>query len=100
MQTTLKFFNKNPSGRIINRFSKETAVVDDSLTRNLQDTVHLFLTISAALLITCILRPIFCIPAVVIIILCYLCSKFCLKTSKITRRLDVTSKKIYRYSRL
>ena len=92
MRTSLRFFHDNPSGRIINRFSKETAIIDEDLPKTLLDGAQLSLMVFAALIIVCTLRPIFLIPALILIILCYFITKIYLKTSKCLRRLNATSK--------
>lgn len=35
---TMWFFNNNPSGRILNRFAKDTGAVDEVLPLNMADT--------------------------------------------------------------
>lgn len=38
-QATMRFFNKNPSGRILNRFSKDIGVMDEMLPRSMVEVI-------------------------------------------------------------
>lgn len=44
-RASMYFFNTNPSGRIINRFSKDLGQVDEILPAIMIDMVQIFLTI-------------------------------------------------------
>lgn len=45
----MKFFNENPSGRILNRFSKDIGNVDEALPVTMIDTIHVSLLSSTSL---------------------------------------------------
>ena len=40
LSATMRFFDTNPSGRILNRFSKDMGVVDEILPRMYLDTIQ------------------------------------------------------------
>ncbi|XP_063983809.1 ATP-binding cassette sub-family C member 4-like isoform X2 [Diachasmimorpha longicaudata] len=42
LQAPMKFFDNNPSGRIVNRFSKDTGCVDELLPNALIDSIQVF----------------------------------------------------------
>lgn len=44
--TTIRFFNMNPSGRILNRFSKDMGLIDESLPETMLDTIQVNFRIS------------------------------------------------------
>lgn len=40
MSATMRFFDTNPSGRILNRFSKDMGIVDEILPRMILDSMQ------------------------------------------------------------
>lgn len=40
VHTTMRFFNTNPSGRILNRFSKDMGSIDETLPQSITDTLQ------------------------------------------------------------
>lgn len=92
LRTSMKFFDLNPSGRILNRFAKDTAAMDENLPRAMLDSGQILLSIAGALFITCAVNPIFFIPAMFVGFVSYLIRKVYLKTSKNIKRLEGMSK--------
>jgi ATP-binding cassette subfamily C (CFTR/MRP) protein 4 len=55
--TDVRFFEANPSGRILNRFSKDLGFVDDLLPWTAFDTANCFTTCIGTVALTCIVNP-------------------------------------------
>ena len=92
IRTDMRFFDTNPSGRILNRFSKDTSTIDELLPNAILDSGQVLLVISGALIVTCTVNPIFLAPAAIIGAVCILIRKVYLKTSKNIKRLEGMSK--------
>ena len=93
IKTNIQFFHNNPSGRILNRFSQDVGASDFLLCKYFLDTTQILLAVFGAFLITCILSPIFIIPAILIFVIWYWTRAMFLKVNDRTRRFDGMSKK-------
>ncbi|KAK0071150.1 hypothetical protein PV326_001619, partial [Microctonus aethiopoides] len=71
-RATMYFFNTNPSGRILNRFSKDMGAVDELLSVSLINTLQLFCMDLSIVVIISISNPWLLIPTTVMAILFYL----------------------------
>ncbi|XP_014221737.1 probable multidrug resistance-associated protein lethal(2)03659 [Trichogramma pretiosum] len=88
MRTCMRFFDTNPSGRIINRFSKDTTATDEHLPKAMLDAGQVLLFIAGAMILTCIVNKIFLVPAAVIALVSWWIRRVFLKTSKNIKRLE------------
>lgn len=109
----MRFFETNPTGRILNRFSKDTGyeknielkayclllliafdfrAVDEILPKAILDAVQMILGISASILVTAVVNPIFLIPIAVLSVAFIFIRKIYVKTSKNVKRLEGISK--------
>ncbi|KAF9968069.1 hypothetical protein BGZ70_006870 [Mortierella alpina] len=57
MRTSINFFHANPSGRIMNRFSKDMALVDELLPYVFYDTITIAIMLSGSVVTVCIVNP-------------------------------------------
>jgi len=88
IRTGMRFFDTNPSGRILNRFSKDIGTIDELLPKACLDAGQIIMLMFGSLIVTCIVNPIFLVPIVFISIIFYWIRKVYLKTSKNIKRLE------------
>ncbi|XP_031343400.1 probable multidrug resistance-associated protein lethal(2)03659 [Photinus pyralis] len=88
VRSTMRFFNANPSGRILNRFSKDLGAIDELLPNAMIDTVQIFLNLVGASAVIGVIDPILLAPALVISICFLLLRRYYLKTSRSIKRLE------------
>lgn len=86
--TTMRFFDTNPSGRILNRFSKDMGAADEFLPKAFLDATQVILNMGGAIIVTTIVNPLFLIPFLVMGIIFIFIRKVYLKTSKNIKRLE------------
>ncbi|XP_029164699.1 probable multidrug resistance-associated protein lethal(2)03659 [Nylanderia fulva] len=92
IRTGMRFFDTNPSGRILNRFSKDMSTVDESLPKAFLDAGQMNMLMIGSLMVTCIVNPICLAPITFIGIMFYWIRKVYLKTSKNVKRLEGMSR--------
>eukprot|EP00210_Caulerpa_lentillifera_P006269 g5988.t1 len=83
----LVFFHRNPTGRILNRFSKDLGVQDDELPYNAADVLMFTLQVIGTMIIVSIALP-YMIPVLILIIYLF---------GRLRRHYVVTSREIRRY---
>ncbi|KAF2900921.1 hypothetical protein ILUMI_05261, partial [Ignelater luminosus] len=85
---TMRFFNTNTSGRILNRFSKDMGAVDERLPLALVDCTQIGAALLAIIIVIGTVDPWLLIPTVVMGTLFYFIRVFYLKTSRNIKRLE------------
>ncbi|XP_058809452.1 ATP-binding cassette sub-family C member 4-like [Phymastichus coffea] len=86
IRTTLRFFESNPSGRILNRFSDDTRIADDLLPKVLFEVIQPFFMVTALTLSVVIVNWWIIIPSSILIFLFVLIGKMYVATvQKLTR---------------
>ncbi|VEN61107.1 unnamed protein product [Callosobruchus maculatus] len=86
--SSMLFFSKNPSGRILNRFSKDIGSLDELLPFTLLDTVQIGLRVLAISIVIGSLSYWIIIPSIVILVIFYLLRTVYLQTSTAVKRIE------------
>lgn len=92
LYSPMRFFESNPLGRIVNRFAKDQAVVDELLPIALIDACMAFLQCLSAIVIVSIAIPIALVSIVFVFPIFVWHAKHYLMSSRELKRLDAISK--------
>ena len=88
LKAPVRFFDTNPVGRVLNRFSRDIGIMDDLLPDVFLDTLQIVLFCLGAVVLSSILNPWVVIAAAPLVILFVLIGRYYLKTSRDLRRLE------------
>ncbi|XP_034486468.1 probable multidrug resistance-associated protein lethal(2)03659 [Drosophila innubila] len=91
-RAAMYFFNTNPSGRILNRFSKDLGQIDELLPTVMLDVVQIFLTLTGIIVVLCITNPYYLLLTLGLGIIFYYIREFYLKTSRDVKRLEAVAR--------
>nr|CAH7746327.1 unnamed protein product [Callosobruchus chinensis] len=92
VKATMDFYNKNPSGRILNRFSKDLGTVDEYLASVILDVVEIAFTFGGVTILTTIVDPWLLLPSGLLAILIYFLRIVYIKTSRSVKRVEAITK--------
>ncbi|XP_012230272.1 ATP-binding cassette subfamily C member 4-like [Linepithema humile] len=92
LQARISFFHTNPSGRILNRFSKDIGTMDEQLPRVMLEALQITIVICGILVMEAIINQWMLIPIAIIIVLFFLGTKFYLRTAQNVKRLEGIAK--------
>lgn len=95
INTNLRFFHLNPSGRIINRFAKDVAIVDEFLPKALIEAIQILSSAAGAVVVTWTVSLYFSIPSGIVIVGFYWIGLTLHRTTRNINRLEGISKMIF-----
>ncbi|XP_058060768.1 uncharacterized protein LOC131211356 [Anopheles bellator] len=87
-RATMHFFNTNPSGRILNRFSKDIGSIDSALPMALFDCITFFLEMIAVVAVVSIVNYWFLLPTAVVAVVMFYIRQIYLNTSRVVKRIE------------
>lgn len=85
------------SGQILNRFSKDTGIIDELLSKNLMDMFQVFSTITAVIINVSIANPAMIVAILILAIIIYIGRNIYLNAAQKLKRIE-TSGNIYQIS--
>lgn len=88
INASMRFFNTNSSGRILNRFSKDMGAIDELLPTAMLDCVQIFIVLFGIIAVVGSVNPWLLIPTFIIAIIFYFFRCFYLSTSRSVKRLE------------
>ena len=86
------FYDTNPVGRIINRFSGDVAILDEFLPYVFVDTLQLFLLCAGTVIFTSALNPWIILAVVPLLIVFFVIGRLYNKTFREVRRLEALNR--------
>ncbi|KAF1745089.1 LOW QUALITY PROTEIN: hypothetical protein MXB_2975 [Myxobolus squamalis] len=88
----ITFFESTPLGRLLNAFSKEMSVIDESIANSLRITIFLFISLLFSMLTVTFILPYILIGIVILFIIFYFVQNRYMKSSRQIQRLESLSR--------
>ena len=88
LQAPVLFFDSNPVGRIVNRFSKDIGCLDEVLPKTFLMSMTIIVTLFTAILVPTVTNPWLLIVVVPLIVFVMYIARYYLKTSRQLKRLE------------
>uniref|UniRef100_A0A8D0RJ96 Multidrug resistance-associated protein 4 n=1 Tax=Sus scrofa TaxID=9823 RepID=A0A8D0RJ96_PIG len=92
LRAPVLFFNRNPTGRILNRFSKDTGHMDDLLPQIIQDFMQTFLLVMGVVGVMVVVIPWTVIPLIPLGIIFFVLRRYFLESSRDVKRLECATR--------
>ncbi|XP_037095749.1 multidrug resistance-associated protein 4-like isoform X1 [Syngnathus acus] len=92
LRTPVHFFQNNPIGRILNRFSKDMGFLDSMLPWTFVDFTQVFLQVLGVVTVSAIVMPWILFPFVPLFVVFLCLRRYYLQTSRDIKRLEATTR--------
>nr|XP_019960169.1 PREDICTED: multidrug resistance-associated protein 4-like [Paralichthys olivaceus] len=92
LRAPVRFFDTNPIGRVLNRFSKDIGQLDSNMPWTFVDFVQVFLQIVGVIGVAVAVLPWILIPVVPLLIIFLYLRRYFLQTSRDIKRLEATTR--------
>ncbi|CAL4064790.1 unnamed protein product, partial [Meganyctiphanes norvegica] len=92
VQCPMRFFDTTPAGRIMNRFTTDTAMIDKELARSVTHLLFFVLLCASAMIVNAVVTPAFLGVAIPICFIYYAIQKFFRCSSRELKRLESLSR--------
>ncbi|XP_045152303.1 ATP-binding cassette sub-family C member 4 isoform X2 [Echinops telfairi] len=92
LKAPVLFFDRNPIGRILNRFSKDIGHMDDLLPLTVLDFIQTFLQVVGVVAVAVAVIPWVAVPLVPLAIIFFILRRYFLETSRDVKRLESTTR--------
>ena len=88
LQAPVLFFDSNPVGRILNRFSKDVGCLDELLPKTFLVSIQFVLLVFASIIVPTVTNPWLLLLVIPLIVLVVYISKYYLKSARELKRLE------------
>ncbi|XP_052827296.1 ATP-binding cassette sub-family C member 4 isoform X1 [Octopus bimaculoides] len=92
MRAKIAFFDENPVGRVLNRFSKDIGLIDDILPSSIVDFLQCFFLTLSVIFVTGSTNPYIFIAAFIILVLFVFVRQYYIQTSRSLKRLETVAR--------
>ncbi|KAK4473859.1 hypothetical protein MN116_003190 [Schistosoma mekongi] len=92
LSTRILFFESNPSGRILNRFSKDIGVIDDDLLTSIHDFLQCLTLVVNFCVVTMIASYWAIIPVIILSIFFWIIRRSYMRLSRDLKRIEATAR--------
>nr|XP_039268767.1 multidrug resistance-associated protein 4-like [Styela clava] len=88
LRSPIRFFDTNPSGRVLNRFSKDMGQIDDILPLTFYDFLYVCGFITSILILTIVINYMVAVITLPLVVVFFWLRQYFLKTSRDIKRLE------------
>ncbi|XP_031342947.1 probable multidrug resistance-associated protein lethal(2)03659 [Photinus pyralis] len=92
LRTRTSFFDNNLSGNVLNRFSRDLAVIDEQMPGTLDGVLNVILSVLGVFFVVSSVNLYFIIPSLIFMVLLYFARRLYLPTGRSLRRLEGASR--------
>ena len=92
MRSPMSFFDTTPMGRVLNRFSKDIYVVDETIPRSFRSFISTFLSVVSTIIVIVVATPYFLAIIVPLLIVYFIIQRIYVNASRQLKRLESVSR--------